>query len=115
LNLSVTLFHYLKENKEKSMNDLTQLLTDPTLCSQLQTLDLTKFVGVAGAPAIEQGVQYLKEQWALPTKLAPVAAIGLGVVLNVGLSLWLGLSLVDAVGLGAATGLLASGWHLVRS
>jgi hypothetical protein len=97
------------------MTDITQLLTDPTLCSQLQTLDLTKFVGVAGAPAIEQAVQYLKEQWALPTKLAPVAALGLGVLVNVGLSLWLGVSVLDAVSIGAVTGLLASGWHVVRS
>lgn len=93
------------------MNEIMQTLTDPTICSQ--SLDLSKYVGLAGAPAVEQAVQYLKEQWALSPKLAPLAAIGLGIVLNLGLAAYLGLSLSDSVGLGAATGLLASGWYVV--
>ena len=96
------------------MSDLTQLVTDPTLCTQLQTFNPAMFVGLAGAPAIEQAVQYLKEQWALSTKLAPVASVLLGIALNVGLAMYLGLSVSEAVGMGAATGLLASGWHIVN-
>jgi hypothetical protein len=95
------------------MNDILQTLTDPNVCAQLQSFEPSKFVGLAGAPAIEQAVQYLKEQWALSTKLAPLAAIGLGIALNAALSAYLGLSLTDAVSMGAATGLLASGWYIV--
>lgn len=96
------------------MNNLLQTLTDPTLCTQLQTFDPHKLVGLAGAPAIQQVVQYLKEQWGLPVKFAPVAALGLGIALNSILAFWLGLSLLDAVELGAVTGFLASGWHLIQ-
>ncbi|MDQ5853870.1 MAG: hypothetical protein M3380_17755 [Chloroflexota bacterium] len=52
------------------MSDLTQLITDPALCAQLQTFDPTKYVGMAGAPAVEQIVQYAKEQWGISTKFA---------------------------------------------
>lgn len=93
------------------MSDLSQLVSDPNLTAQL--IDLHKFVGLTGAPVIEQAVQYLKEQWGLSTKLAPVAALLLGVFFNMALAVYLGLSLPDAVVLGAATGLLASGWHVV--
>src|SRR5690242_15192635 len=96
------------------MTDITQVLTDPNLCAQLQTLTLTKFTGLAGAPAIAQAVQYLKEQWGLPTRLAPIAALGLGIAVNVGIAAYMGLSLTDAIALGAATGLLSSGWHIIK-
>jgi hypothetical protein len=98
------------------MQELTQLVSDPNVCTQLQSLqslDLQKYIGLAGAPVVEQAVQYLKEQWGLSTKLAPLASLGLGVAINVGLSMYLGLSLADAISLGAATGLLASGWYVV--
>lgn len=98
------------------MNDLTQLITDPNVCTQLQQLqgvDLTKFVGLAGAPAVEQAVQYLKEQWALSTKFAPLASVGLGIALNLGLAAYLGTSLVDGIAIGAATGAAASFWYVM--
>src|SRR5262245_29738801 len=101
-------------NKEKiKMENLFQQLNDPTLCAQLQAFDPHKLVGLAGAPAIQQAIEYLKYQWGLSTKLAPLTAIVLGVALNAALAAWFGLSLTDAVALGAATGLLASGWHVV--
>ena len=93
------------------MSDLSQLLSDPNFTGQL--IDLHKFVGLAGAPAVEQFVQYLKEQWALPTKLAALAALVIGILLNVALSVYFGLSVSDAVVVGAATGLLSSGWHVI--
>ncbi len=97
------------------MSDLTQLVSDPAFCAQLQTFDPRQFIGLSGAPFIEQSVQYFKEQWALPTKLAPLAALILGVGINVGISSWLGLPVTDAVGVGAVTGLFASGWHMVST
>jgi hypothetical protein len=96
--------------------DVTQIITDPNLCTQVQALqgiNPTQFVGLAGAPAVEQAVQYLKEQWALPTKMAPLASVGLGVLLNIGLAAYLGTSLIDGVALGAATGVAASFWYVM--
>ena len=95
------------------MSDITQFINDPALCAQLQSFDPQQFVGLAGAPFVEQAVQYFKEQWALPSKLAPVASLAIGVALNVGLAAWLGLSVTDAVSVGLATGFVASGWHIV--
>ncbi len=97
------------------MTDITQILTDPALCSQLQTFDPHKLVGLAGAPAVEQAVQYLKDQWGLSSRLASLAAIGLGVLLNLGIAYWLGLSMVDAVVMGMVTGAAASGVHIVKN
>ena len=96
------------------MSDLTQLINDPALCAQLQTFNPAMFVGLAGAPAIEQAVQYLKEQWALSTKLAPIAAILLGIATNVGLAVYLDMSLGQAALIGALTGAAASGIHIVK-
>ncbi len=96
------------------MSDLTQLLSDPTLCAQVQAFNPAMFVGLSGAPAIEQGVQYLKEQWALSTKLAPVAALVLGIAINVGLAAYLGTPIELALLIGAVTGAAASGIHSVK-
>lgn len=114
-----------RSDQIQSKFELGALVATPGALELLQTageqpLDyiirhLTKFVGVAGAPAIEQAVQYLKEQWALPTKLAAVAALGLGALVNIALSWWFGMSIVDAVEIGAVTGLVASSWHIVRN
>ncbi len=96
------------------MSDLTQLITDPALCAQLQTLDPHQFIGVAGAPLVERFVQYFKEQWGVSTSLAPLLSLTFGVLLNVGLASWLGLSLSDAATIGLATGFVASGWHVIN-
>lgn len=99
------------------MTDLTQLLTDPNVqqavCAQWAAFDPVKLTGISGAPAIQQAVQYLKTQWGLPVTVAPVAAIGLGMVLNVAIAGAVGLTFVQALGIGAVTGLVASGWHVV--
>jgi len=86
-------------------------MNDPM--TQLQLFNLTQYAGIAGAPAIEQAVQYLKEQWKLPVKLAPVAALVLGVLLNVAIAAYVGNSLQDAVLIGLMTGAAASSWYIV--
>ena len=96
------------------MSDLTQLINDPALCAQLQSFNPAMFVGLAGAPAVEQAVQYFKEHWALSSKLSPIAAVLLGVAVNVGLAAYLGTPIQSALLIGAATGAAASGIHIVK-
>ena len=99
------------------MTDLTQILTDPNVqqavCAQWAAFDPTKLAGLSGGPFIEQAVQYLRNQWALPVTFAPLVAVGLGMVLNVAIANAVGLTFVQALGLGALTGLVASGWHII--
>jgi hypothetical protein len=98
------------------MNELLSPLADPNVCAQVQqlsTFNLAQYAGVAGAPIIEQAVQYFKEHFPAiaPTKLAPVYAVAFGIALNTGIATYLGNSLSDALVAGMFTGFLASGWH----
>jgi hypothetical protein len=99
------------------MIDLTQFLTDPNVqqavCAQWAAFDPTKFAGMSSAPFIERAVQYLRDQWNLSVTFAPLVAVGLGMVINVLIAGSVGLGFVQALGIGALTGLLASGWHVV--
>ena len=77
----------------------------------MEAFNLSSLVGVTGAPVIEQGVEYLKEQWGLPAKLAALAAVALGVILNIALGFYFHFGLVNSIMTGLLTGFVASGWH----
>jgi len=93
--------------------ELIQVVQDPLITQQVQLFDFSSLVGLAGIPAIQQAVQYLREHWKVSPRFAPVAALVLGVLLNLGLATYLNLDLLDATVLGAFTGAGASLWHLV--
>lgn len=75
------------------------------------TANLLPYIGLAGGPQIQQLVQYLKNEWKLPTYLTPLAAILIGVVINVGLSPFLGTSWQTSIIVGVLAGFVANGWH----
>lgn len=90
------------------MNDLTQLLNDPTLCTQLQASGLLNYVGVALFPVVTQLVEYFKNQWPVTKRIAPVLSQLLGVVTNIGMGSVAGLPVTQSVLLGVVTGLLSN-------
>jgi hypothetical protein len=92
------------------MQDLLPVF-DPA--TQLQAISLVQFAGLTLAPTIERVVQYLKENWAVSSKLAPLAAIILGMLANWPLALLPEVSLGDSLVKGLFTGLLASGWYVM--
>lgn len=80
----------------------------------MEHFNLVQFVGLSGAPTIQQAVQYLRDQWKLPTYLAPFTAVLFGMLMNVGLAWYLHSDLTQGVLVGALTGLFASGWHEIQ-
>lgn len=81
----------------------------------LNGFDIRTLIGVSGTPQIEAIVQFLKDEWALPRKLAPFASIVIGVLLNILLAMVLMNDVLSAVYTGIFTGLLSSVWHEARS
>lgn len=77
-------------------------------------VDLQSFYGVPGAILIESWVDYLRVQWDLPGKAAPLAAIVLAVAWNILLgTLVLNADFQSSVVSGLVTAMVASGWHEV--
>lgn len=77
--------------------------------------DLHSLIGLSGMSFVESVVQYFKEQWGMPSKMAPVAGVVVGLVTNILLALTLKNDLVSAVYVGLATGFFSSVWHEVKS
>ncbi len=73
--------------------------------------DLKTLVGLTGVPFVEAVVQYLHDQWNMPSKLAPLAAIIFAILLNVLLALALKNDVLSAIYIGFFTGLFSSVWH----
>lgn len=74
-------------------------------------LDLTQFIGFTGVPLIEQIVQYLKDEWGMPTYLAPLAALLAGVSINLAIANQLHMDLLFSVYVGLFSGFSSSFWH----
>lgn len=80
-------------------------------------IDPRLFAPLLTAPGIEQAVQYLKNQWSLPTKLAPWAALLVGVIFSDAFAVYMAkfagsqLDLLNATLIGLGTGFLTSTWH----
>lgn len=72
-----------------------------------------QYVGLAGVTVVESFVQYLKDQWNLPGKFAPLAAVAFAVILNILLALYMGTPLGTGALVGFFTGFLSSAWHEV--
>lgn len=88
-------------------------MNELTLFDVNSQFNLVQFVGLAGAPTIQQLVEYLKTEWKLPTYLAPLAAVVLGMIVNVALAAYFGADLRSGILMGILTGGFASGWHEV--
>ncbi len=94
--------------------DFNQLLNDPTLCTQLQAIDWSPLLSLAGVtlfPVVRQLVQYFKEQWPVTKNFAPLLANVFGIVGNVGVGSFVGLPLSHSALLGLFTGLLSIFYH----
>lgn len=74
-------------------------------------LDPTQFIGLTGVPLVEQVVQYLKDEWRMPSYLAPLAALAVGVALNVAIGHYMGTDFLTNVCVGLFTGFSSSFWH----
>jgi hypothetical protein len=81
----------------------------------MNNFDFHTLVGTGGLTIIESFVQYLKDQWSLPGKLAPLAAIVAGIGLNEVAAYSLHMDLLSALYVGVATGVASSFWHEVRT
>ena len=73
--------------------------------------DPTQFIGLTGIPLIEQAVQFLKIQFRMPTYLAPIAALIVGVFINVLISLYLHTNVLTGTEVGLLAGFSSSFWH----
>jgi len=68
-------------------------------------------IGLTGAPVVESIVNFLKDQWRLSPKLAPIAAILLGLILNIWAGYVLKVDFVSTIYSGLITGFAASSWY----
>jgi hypothetical protein len=73
--------------------------------------DPKTLVGLSGIMVVESATQYFRDQWNLPKRLSPFAAILIGVVFNILLALALNNDVVSSVYTGLITGALSSVWH----
>ena len=72
---------------------------------------LQPFIGLMGAPIIQQFVEFLKVQFRLPIYLTPWAALFSAILFNEIAALYLQQSTLDAFIIGIFSGFLACGWH----
>lgn len=80
----------------------------------MQPVDLTQFYGLPGLVLIESLVKYLTDEWELPTKLAPIAAIVLSFAWNLLLGFFiLHTNWQSAFVVGLLTAMGASTYHEV--
>ena len=77
----------------------------------MQGFNPLDYVGLAGVTMVEQFVEYLKDQWQMPGKFAPLAATGFSVLLNVLLAAYMGTNLATGALVGFFAGFLTSAWH----
>jgi hypothetical protein len=78
-------------------------------------MDLQTLYGIGGAPVIQQMVQYLKDQWKMPTVLAPWAAFVFAMAINYALGTLLLHADFKSIFLsGMLTTLAACGWHEIQ-
>lgn len=75
-------------------------------------IDLTLLAGLGTAPVITQLVQYAKEEWKVPSKVAPLLAIGFGIGMNVIIGILLNWELRDSFAMGILSGFGANMWYV---
>jgi hypothetical protein len=73
--------------------------------------DPRTLIGISGTPLLESFVQFLKDEWELPGRWAPMAAIAFGICLNLLLALFFHNDILSSVYAGLFTALLSSVWH----
>lgn len=78
------------------------------------SFDPSILIGLGTAPALETIVQFLKEYWSLPSKLAPIAAIVLGIGINAIIGYLLNWDVKSILAIGIISGAGASGWHQIK-
>lgn len=88
-------------------------MADVTLLNTLASsgFDARSLVGLSGAPTIESFVNYLKDQWRLTPRLAPIASMLAAISLNMGLGILFNSGIYSSLVTGLCTGFLASGWY----
>ena len=76
-----------------------------------QGFDPMSLYGLAGIPSLESFINYLKAQWGLPSDLAALTALGLGIIVNVWLGMALGNNFQSSMIVGVIVGISTPAWY----
>lgn len=81
----------------------------------MSNLNLAQFYGLGGVPIVEALVEYMKEKWGLNSQFAPLAALVLGIGLNLLLGFFLGNNLQSSLEVGVVTALASNLYHNITT
>jgi hypothetical protein len=77
----------------------------------MNNFDPLVLAGIGTAPVIEQIIEYMKGEWGIPSKFAPIIAIVLAIGINGIIGVLLGWEPRSVVAIGLLTGFTANAWH----
>lgn len=84
---------------------------DIFISMQTGIFDIRSLLGLSGVPFVESIVNYLKYQWRLSPRMAPLAAHLVGLIWNIGIGALYGVDIRSGIIAGLLTGFGASVWY----